>query len=69
MLTDNFVGEAELSLFRENRAAEGRHILPLTSASDTTYGSLTVEVRWSLCRFPESVPHNQASISKILSIL
>ena len=41
---DNFIGEAELSLLNENRVAEGRHILPLSGASDITYGSLTVEV-------------------------
>ena len=41
---DNFIGEAELSLLNENCLAEGRHILPLSGASDITYGSLTVEV-------------------------
>ena len=44
MFTDNLIGEAELSLWSENSVTEGRHILPLTGATKTTYGSITVEV-------------------------
>jgi len=44
LFTDNFVGEAELSLLSETCVTEVRHILALTGASDVTYGSLTVEV-------------------------
>jgi len=49
IFTDNFVGEAELPLMNESIVTQGRHILPLTGLSSTTYGSLTVEVLPSFC--------------------